>query len=138
MQTLSISFGAMCPPIREQLAEQALVADEKDVVFWQRVADAIALLSIHDLITDAARARARKRLLKAMCGRVKPAVTWDERELVAEMTDAEVHETDCSRCLESVDADAVRHCLACGEDGLCDECFNDHGCDSMEAEDGKV
>lgn len=75
MPTLSIQFGAMCPPIREQLNEQALAADEKDVVFWQRVADAIALLSIHDLITDAARERARKRLLKAMCRRCGPTVT---------------------------------------------------------------
>jgi len=138
MQSLSINFGAMCPPIREQFAEQQLAAKSEDVAFWQRLADAIALLSIHDLITDAARQRARKRLLKAMCRRLQSAASVDERDLVDEMTDAEVNETDCSRCLEPVDADAVRHCLACDQDGLCDECFNNHGCDPMEAEDGKV
>lgn len=73
MRTVGVNFGALCAPISYQLTKQGLTADEKDIAFWQRCADAISLLSIHDLVTDAAKKQARRKLLRRIAGKVRVA-----------------------------------------------------------------
>lgn len=62
MASISLQFGAMCDPIKKQLAVQGLEGDAKDVTRWQKCADAITLLSIHSYLSDSEKDRARKRL----------------------------------------------------------------------------
>lgn len=59
----SVIFGAMAPPLTKQL--KGLVWHHKARSF-QKMADAIVLLSVHGYLTEAERHRARKRLLHAI------------------------------------------------------------------------
>lgn len=52
-----ITFGALSPKLHEQLGEPRL-----RLALQQRFADAVTLLLIHGLLTDAEAHRARKRL----------------------------------------------------------------------------
>lgn len=35
----------------------------------------------------------------------------------------------CERCAQEVDSDEVMFCEQCARDGLCPDCYHDHGCD---------
>ena len=59
-----IQFGALARPIEEQLADQKLCLPH--VERFQRVADAISLLCVQGLLTDAEITRARKRLISLL------------------------------------------------------------------------
>lgn len=63
MKTLGISFGAMCPSIEKQLKEQGLSTEPKDREIVQSCADAIVLLSVHSILSDGERDKARKRMM---------------------------------------------------------------------------
>jgi len=58
-----IAFGALATPLAEQLGDRL---PPQRIAFWQRCADAITLLAVHGLLTDAGRTRARVRLIKAI------------------------------------------------------------------------
>jgi hypothetical protein len=63
MKTLGINFGALCPSIEKQLNEQGLHTEIKSRPLIQSCADAIVLLSIHDILSDGERDKARKRMM---------------------------------------------------------------------------
>lgn len=67
---VGIHFGALAPSMKDQLAEQGLVADEKDLERWQGDALAINRLRIRGLIADGAAQTANKRLLRAILKKV--------------------------------------------------------------------
>lgn len=71
---LKLQFGALRAPLAEQLTAAGVTCDPgDDASRWQEFADAIALLSIHSLITDGETHRARRRLLMLIKQGVKPA-----------------------------------------------------------------
>lgn len=49
---VGIHFGALVDPIAKQLKAQKVPFDPKRVQLFQRLADAIVLLSVHGIITD--------------------------------------------------------------------------------------
>jgi glycyl-tRNA synthetase alpha subunit len=63
-----IYFGAMTSSIEEQLSEQNLAIPH--VERYQKMADAITLLSVRGLLSQAERKRARQRLVKLIGGKV--------------------------------------------------------------------
>lgn len=66
MRDLEIHFGALVPSIAEQLAKAKLDAPPKDVLQWQKDADAIVRLNVRGLLTDSATRAARQKLVKKM------------------------------------------------------------------------
>jgi hypothetical protein len=59
--SFSVTFGAMAPPLHEQLKQLRGSLDP-----WQRDADAITRLSVHGYLTEAQVHKARKKLMKAL------------------------------------------------------------------------
>jgi hypothetical protein len=37
--------------------------------------------------------------------------------------------TVCDRCIREVGRDELRRCEVCERDGLCTDCYRDHGCE---------
>jgi hypothetical protein len=74
MTKLSISFGALSPPIGEQLQEQGLKLDIDPLQrqYLQRDADEVARLKVRGVITEAEADRARKRLFQIIKKQAKP------------------------------------------------------------------
>lgn len=62
--TVSLTLGAMAPPLTEQLAAQGLGYPYKNAQKWQKCADAITYLSIHGMIPDKVRETARGKLMR--------------------------------------------------------------------------
>lgn len=62
--TLQISFGALCPPILGQLKDAGINVNKEDVDRWQRCADSIVRLAVHQILSDSEVHKARQRLLK--------------------------------------------------------------------------
>ena len=58
---MQISFGAMAKPLHKQLG-----FDEKEMEWYQKMADAITLLSIQQILCDSETHKARGRLIKRM------------------------------------------------------------------------
>lgn len=68
---IGIEFGALAPPILDQLRAQgvrASILSSVDALKYQKDADAIVRLSVRGLLTDAEKKAARRRLLKALIG----------------------------------------------------------------------
>lgn len=68
---MRIVFGAMAPPIIDQLREQGAHVLPPYADRWQRFSDAITLLSVQGLLPEKAVHEARKRLvrrIKSECG----------------------------------------------------------------------
>lgn len=63
---VALRFGGLAPSIRDQVIEQGLTADHTKLGFMQRMADAIMLLSVQDILTDAMTKKARQRLCDAV------------------------------------------------------------------------
>ena len=71
--TCSLSFGALTPPLAEQLKSQRLKAkDPKMLEHWQKDGDALTRICMRGLITDGECHRARKRLMKKITPNVIP------------------------------------------------------------------
>ena len=66
---LRVRFGALSPPLHEQLSEFGL--SKEDLKWQQKLADAISLCNVHFVITDAETRKARQRLMKQLIRRVK-------------------------------------------------------------------
>lgn len=58
-------MGAMAKPILQQLKAQKLRVPKR-VELFQEMADGITMLSIHDILTDKERDKARQRLIDRM------------------------------------------------------------------------
>ncbi len=65
---LKINFGALAPPLVEQLEG---ILPKKDLKRYDELALAITRCSVHGLISDSAALAARKRLMKLMAKRQK-------------------------------------------------------------------
>ena len=64
MKKIGIHFGALAPPIEEQLAEQEIIGlDQNILAIWQEAADSISFLYLHDVLTDGQRTAAHKKLM---------------------------------------------------------------------------
>jgi hypothetical protein len=61
-----ITFGALAPPLSEQLAEQGFTARKASIKRWQDFADYITRLSIAGFLSEVETHRARSRLIKRM------------------------------------------------------------------------
>lgn len=59
MMQSGIYFGALVPPLHEQLH-----CTPEEVAIYQKQADAITLLAIHGTLTGTGKERSRKRLFK--------------------------------------------------------------------------
>lgn len=68
---LGITFGALSPTIKKQLATQGFGAGRAHIAMWQRNADAIATLSILGLLADSETRNARRRLMNKIAAVVK-------------------------------------------------------------------
>jgi hypothetical protein len=55
---------ALVKPIKEQLAAQGITISEQDASRFERIADAIILLHLQDIIPDSTRDKAREKLMK--------------------------------------------------------------------------
>ena len=65
---VEISFGAMSPPLAQQLQRQGLaVRDNNQLEHLQLDVDALTRLVIRDVLTDSAATAVRKKLLKRVC-----------------------------------------------------------------------
>jgi hypothetical protein len=60
--TLKIELGALCPSLKEQLAE--LVIDDAELALLDQDADAITRLHIRGLIPEAVAMNARRKLVR--------------------------------------------------------------------------
>ena len=70
MSELKLSFGAMSPPIEQQLQEQGLTLGIS-APKYERAADAIVFLRIHSYLTESAVNSARKKLIKEIAKEAK-------------------------------------------------------------------
>ena len=71
-RNLTLDFGALCEPIKKQLAYQQFAAPARQTAAWQNAADSITLLSIQKLITYRQAEGIRRRLCIRIAKRVKP------------------------------------------------------------------
>lgn len=61
---LELHFGALCHPLKKQFRMAGIKVDKADMDRWQRAADSITYLAVHQLLPDSAAHAARKRLMK--------------------------------------------------------------------------
>ena len=70
---LGLTFGALAPSIKKQLAVSKLKAKTLDMHLWQTDADEIARLLIRGLLTDSAGTNARRKLMRKILANVRAA-----------------------------------------------------------------
>jgi hypothetical protein len=61
---IGIFFGALAPPLVEQLIEQKVVKIPDNINTLQKLSDAVTLLAVHGMLSDSETYRVRNRLLK--------------------------------------------------------------------------
>ena len=61
---MELEFGAMCPPLKEQLEKQRLPLTEPEYRRFQRIADAIVTLKIAQIIPDSVVESSNQKLMK--------------------------------------------------------------------------
>ena len=67
MSEYHVEFGAMCAPIRKQLADQGLsVKDEAELGRIELIAHAVSVVTIHGLMPHSQSDRARAKLAKRL------------------------------------------------------------------------
>lgn len=66
-----LRFGALAPAIVLQLAALGYRAEKADARRWQKKADAITLLSVHNLIKVGEARRARQRLVDQIAATIE-------------------------------------------------------------------
>lgn len=73
-QNVHISFGALSPPLDEQLRDQGLKLDMDETIraHLQRDADEVARLRVRRVLTEAESDKARKRIFQIIKKQVKP------------------------------------------------------------------
>jgi hypothetical protein len=71
---LSVNFGALSPPIDEQLREQGLKLDMDPLLrgHLQRDVDEVTRLRVRCILTEAESDKARKRILRIIKKQTKP------------------------------------------------------------------
>ena len=71
---LSVSFGALSPPIDEQLRQQGLKLDMDPLLrcHLQRDADEVTRLRVRCILSEAESDKARKRILRIIKKQAKP------------------------------------------------------------------
>ncbi len=72
-QFLQLSTGALVPSIKTQLEDQGLQVKPSEAMHFQRIADNITFLSVHGILTPAASAAARRRMVKKLARSCFPA-----------------------------------------------------------------
>lgn len=63
-KTIGIHLGALSDTIENQLESQGFTFDTKEVRHFQKVADALLMVSFAGLITDSVREKANQKLYK--------------------------------------------------------------------------
>jgi hypothetical protein len=73
-QKIRIAFGALLPPIDEQLRDQGLKLDMNSLFrgLLQRDADEVSRLRVRGILTEAESDKARKRILQTIKKQAKP------------------------------------------------------------------
>jgi hypothetical protein len=73
-QNVRVSFGALSPPIDEQLREQGLKLDMDPLQrgYLQRDADEVTRLRVRCILTEAESDKARKRIFQIIKKQAKP------------------------------------------------------------------
>ena len=73
-QNVRVSFGALSPPIDEQLREQGLKLDMDPLQrgYLQRDADEVTRLRVRCILTEAESDKARKRIVQIIKKQAKP------------------------------------------------------------------
>lgn len=73
-KALELVFGALVPPIAQQLAAIGISATKKDLKHWQADADAITRLAVRGLIPSGAVRSARQKLIRKIAAGVREAL----------------------------------------------------------------
>ena len=64
MGEIGIHFGALADPISKQLNDQGFSLGEKDNERIQKIADAVTMLHLHDIIPESIVVKAHRKVLK--------------------------------------------------------------------------
>lgn len=67
----TITFGALAPPIGEQIKAQGIVVTNDEAERFERIAKGITMLHLQDITPDSVRDNARKKLMKKISVCVK-------------------------------------------------------------------
>lgn len=68
MSEIGIRFGALSPPLLRQLSGLNVPAGR--ITKWQKMADAITMLALHDLLSGSEVVKARKKLMRQIAAGV--------------------------------------------------------------------
>lgn len=64
MAKIGLQFGALAPPLDEQLVEQGIAAGVRNLRQLQQDADAVSRLAVRQILTEAEADKARQRIIK--------------------------------------------------------------------------
>lgn len=69
---LNLSFGALAPPIREQLRYAKVTIRSRDLAHFQRDADAVTRLVVRGLLSDGIAQKAIRKLMRNILAKARP------------------------------------------------------------------
>lgn len=69
---VGISFGILCPEIKEQLLEQGFTISEKEIERFENLRKSCNMVAIHGLATDSQQAAMFQKLLKQIIKSIRP------------------------------------------------------------------
>lgn len=78
---VGISFGALAPPLIEQLHEQGLTMDAKDASALSNDIDAVNRLYLRNVITETEAKQARRRIMKKITAKVSSDQPKEHEEI---------------------------------------------------------
>jgi hypothetical protein len=67
---ITIEFGALVKPIRDQLCDQAVTISKKSADRFEKIAHSITMLYLNGMITESVRDNARKKLMKEISNEI--------------------------------------------------------------------
>lgn len=70
-EQVGLHFGALAPPIRQQLREQGIRVTTALATHWQDCARCLTMVRLHHLVPESAARAGEQRLLKAIAFRLK-------------------------------------------------------------------
>lgn len=69
-KTIGLHFGALADSISDQLTKQGFGFDKEQVEHFEKVSDALTMVSLSDLIPDSVKEKANQKLYKKVVAHV--------------------------------------------------------------------